>query len=127
MKLFLDENISPKAEVIFRDLGYDVSSVQSRQLKGITDDEVFEIAQGEGRVLITHNGRHFIIRIPPKVEDVTHDGLIWLQYQLTRMNAELMCGELDSFFRREMNIKNCIWVYKKPGKIVRHYPPMDVM
>jgi len=122
MKLFLDENITLKALEIFRQLGYDVESVQSLGLKGISDEQVFEIAQIQNRILVTHNGKHFIIRIPPRTTDVTHEGLIWLKLQLTRVNAMLVCTNIDNFLKRAGSIANSIWVYNKSSMITRLYP-----
>lgn len=123
MRLFLDENITLKAAQLFQGYGHDVVSVQSLGLKGITDEEVFNIAQAQNRVLITHNGRDFIIQIPPRMQGVTHhEGLFWLKYQLNRINAGPICNEINIFFESIKSIANSIWIYKKPSEIVKYYP-----
>ncbi|MUT64917.1 DUF5615 family PIN-like protein [Paenibacillus sp. NEAU-GSW1] len=122
MRLFLDENITLRAAELFEQDGHDVISVQSLGLKGITDERVFEIARNQNRVLITHNGKHFIIQIPPRIEGVTHGGLLWLKFQLNRMNAEQVCGDLNNFFRTVTSVANSIWVYNKQSAIIRYYP-----
>ncbi|MGN6256322.1 MAG: DUF5615 family PIN-like protein [Solirubrobacterales bacterium] len=56
MKLLLDEKISGKVAERLRDRGHDVTAVtDDPTLRGLSDPDLFEVAQEEGRVLVTYN------------------------------------------------------------------------
>ena len=56
MKLLLDEQISGKVAERLRDRGHDVTAAtDDPSLRGLKDPELFEVAQEEGRVLVTYN------------------------------------------------------------------------
>jgi predicted nuclease of predicted toxin-antitoxin system len=55
LKLLLDENLSPWAAVQLRAQGVDICHVRDRGLLGATDQEVFQRAFEEDRVLVTLN------------------------------------------------------------------------
>ncbi len=78
MKILLDENLTPKSKNILGKYGHDVIHVRDRFMAGKSDEEVFGLAQKEERVLITLNGKDFIIFIPP-VTLKEHYGFIWLR------------------------------------------------
>lgn len=130
MRLLLDENITPKAKILFESLGNDVESLHSLGLLGLDDQTVFSEAQRRQRVLITHNGKDFIIQIPPKRSGVNHHGLLWLKYEMNRKNAEIMCQEINGFFKIICSLKNSIWVLKKVKKSFKfeqRYPYKNVI
>jgi predicted nuclease of predicted toxin-antitoxin system len=54
MKLLVDECTGPAVARWLEQQGHDVFSVYDRA-RGIDDDKVIEIAQGEGRILITND------------------------------------------------------------------------
>lgn len=61
MKLLLDEMFPPAAAEQLRERGHDVVAVIERDgLPGTEDRELFEIAQGEERALVTENVPDFI-------------------------------------------------------------------
>lgn len=113
MKLLLDENITPKAKDYLSALGHDVNSIQSLGLHGINDNDVLRLATTQERVLLTHNGKHFVIKIPPKFKGVQHYGLLWLKYEITKINASNICNKLDDFFKNETSYSNTIWIFLK--------------
>jgi chitinase len=113
MKLMLDENVTPRLREILIPMGYNVECAQSLKILGASDNYVFEEARKQGRALITHNGKHFVIQIPPKMPEVTHNGLIWAKYQITRGNAEVICNELHKFFSDGLSLDDSIWAIKK--------------
>ena len=123
MKLLLDENITPKASDFFKSLGYDVHSIRSLGLFGLPDFAVFELAQREGRVLITHNGKDFIVQIPPLMSGIKHEGLLWLQYEINRRNVNVVCEEIHLFITRVKSIVDSIWVYKGNSNFRLKYCP----
>lgn len=60
MKLLLDEQISARVAERLRDRGYDVIAVTEEQsLRGLSDPDVFELAQAQGRAVATYNRDDF--------------------------------------------------------------------
>lgn len=113
MKLLLDENITPRAEVILSGMGYDVVSVMSLDIRGKDDFFVFKTACDQNRVLITHNGKDFIVLVPPRMIGINHSGIVWLKVQLTRVRAGEICTHLDSFLKTRSELNDQVWIIKK--------------
>lgn len=60
MKLLLDEQISGKVAARLRKQGHDVVAVTDEpSLRGLSDPDVFEIAQAQGRAVVTYNREDF--------------------------------------------------------------------
>jgi hypothetical protein len=60
VKLLLDEQISGKVADRFRALGHDVIAVAAESsLRGLPDRDLFEIAQGERRAVVTYDRADF--------------------------------------------------------------------
>jgi predicted nuclease of predicted toxin-antitoxin system len=112
MKILLDENITKMANVLLTQAGHDVVSIASLNMCGLGDTDVFNIAITQNRILITHNGRHFIIMIPPRMVGIKHNGVLWLQTEMTKANAQYMCTEIDNFFKSQMSVDDSIWILK---------------
>lgn len=77
MKLLLDEQISGKIADRLRNRGHDViAATDDRGLRGLTDPDLFEAAQQQGRALVTYNRVDFepIIRRYAQAER-RHHGL----------------------------------------------------
>jgi uncharacterized protein YbjT (DUF2867 family) len=56
VKLLLDEQISGKVAERLRDRGYDVTAAtDDPSLRGLSDPDLFEMAQQQDRVLVTYN------------------------------------------------------------------------
>ena len=56
MKLLLDEQISGKVAERLRDRGHDVTATTDDPgLRGLSDPDLFEVAQQQGRALVTYN------------------------------------------------------------------------
>jgi predicted nuclease of predicted toxin-antitoxin system len=53
MKIFVDENIPLITVRVLREMGHDVRDIRGTSEQGITDAALWEIAQQEGRLLIT--------------------------------------------------------------------------
>jgi predicted nuclease of predicted toxin-antitoxin system len=53
MKIFVDENIPLMTVQALRDLGHDVLDIRGTTDQGIIDDILWDMAQREGRLLIT--------------------------------------------------------------------------
>jgi len=56
VKLLLDEQISGKVAERLRDRGHDVTAAtDDPSLRGLSDPDLFEVAQQQGRALVTYN------------------------------------------------------------------------
>lgn len=89
MKALLDEQLSPQIAELLRQAGHDVLAVADRDdLIGCSDRVVFEIADREGRALVTNNVKDFR---PLAAERLTtgrtHPGLILLPSARIRTRA----------------------------------------
>ena len=67
MKFKLDENVGRRGLEFLKASGHDVMTVWDQGLRGVTDEELFQICAAEGRVLVTLD-RDFgqITRFPPE-------------------------------------------------------------
>ena len=92
MKFLLDENISPKTAQFLKELGHYAIHVREVNLKGASDDKIFEYAKQHGLLLITID-RDFgnIMDYPPG----THHGIIRLK--LRHMPSGKVNSVLQSF------------------------------
>ncbi|HEU4737689.1 MAG TPA: DUF5615 family PIN-like protein [Solirubrobacterales bacterium] len=78
MKLLLDEQISGKVAERLRDRGHDVAAATDDPgLRGLSDPDLFAVAQRQGRALVTYNRVDFesIIREYAQI-DREHHGLV---------------------------------------------------
>ena len=78
MKLLLDEQISGKVAERLRDRGLDVTAVtDDPSLRGLSDPDLFEVAQQQGRSLVTYNRADFEPIIHEYAQmDREHNGLV---------------------------------------------------
>ena len=78
MKLLLDEQISGKVAERLREQGVDAVAVaEDASLRGLGDPEVFEIAQGGKRALVTYNRDDFEAIVRERAEHgQEHLGLV---------------------------------------------------
>lgn len=127
MRLFLDENVTPRAKEFFDALGYDVETVSSVQMRGFDDEAVLQYAVKEQRIFLTHNGKDFIIQVPPVIHGVLHKGILWFRFQITRKNVEKTCYKIHEFFTFWQSVDGSIWeVNEERGSsqicFIRSYP-----
>lgn len=59
MQYLIDEDLSPEVAVIARNLGLDAVSVHEIGRRGLPDEEQFEFAISEGRIVVTRNRDDF--------------------------------------------------------------------
>lgn len=59
MKFLTDENVAVSVVDFLRTKGFDVKDIKEEFLHGIPDKDIFDIAQKEKRIIITHD-RDFI-------------------------------------------------------------------
>lgn len=60
MRFLIDEMFSPAVAWHLTDLGHDARHVRDVGLAGRTDDEVFDLATAEDRVVVTENAVDFV-------------------------------------------------------------------
>lgn len=53
MKIFIDENIPLSTVNELKRIGHDVLDIRGTELEGSTDDEIWQLAQSQKRLLIT--------------------------------------------------------------------------
>lgn len=122
MKIKLDENIGRRGADLLKVAGLDVMTVRDQNLRGVSDQALFEVCASEQRVLITLD-RDFgqVLRFPPEqsagivVLDVgprpTHAGLLArLRSFLSLVESRKPMGEL--------------WIIE-PGRVRIHLREVD--
>ena len=83
MKLYLDEDISPKVAEILRKKGMDVVSAHETGMLETSDNEQLAFAATEGRVMVTRNRDDFITLSVQFFEDLKpHNGLIIVPHSI---------------------------------------------
>lgn len=127
MKVLLDENIMPKSKMVLEKYGHDVIHVLDRDYAGKSDEDVFQLSIREKRVLLTLNGRDFIVLIPPIHDLKEYYGLIWLRgFQITNKTYEKVMDIIGKFLVENSDLmKNTYYAMKREGeyyKIVQRYP-----
>ena len=127
MKILLDENITQKSIPILQKYKHDVIHILDRCNAGQSDERVFQLALKEQRVLITLNGKDFIVFIPPQTDLALHYGLIWIRkFQVTNKNYEEVMNIIGDFLKSKgNNIENIYYAMKKKGdsyEITQQYP-----
>ena len=78
MKLLLDEQISGKVAERLRERDCDVIAVSAEAaLRGLSDPDVFEVAQAQGRAVVTYNRADFeAINLEYAERGREHHGLV---------------------------------------------------
>jgi predicted nuclease of predicted toxin-antitoxin system len=59
VRLFVDENLSPRLVSVTHDRGYDATCARDRNLLGALDPEILDLCLGEDRVCVTNNAGDF--------------------------------------------------------------------
>lgn len=75
MRLMLDAHVSgSKVRNVLEEMGYGVKAAE--KMEGFPDEELFEMAAREGRVLVTHNVKDFARILQQRPPEKRHAGLI---------------------------------------------------
>jgi len=83
VKLYLDEDISPKVSVILRKKGVDAVSAHEADMLQSSDAEQLTFAANERRAMVTRNRDDFINLTVKFFEDLKpHEGLIIVPYSI---------------------------------------------
>lgn len=101
MRLYLDEDISPKVADLLRHKGIDAVSVHDVKMTGASDERQLLRAVSEERVMVTRNRNDFIILTVRFFEDTTpHHGLLIIPFSIPGNDFTLLANLLHSFVQR---------------------------
>ena len=117
MKIKLDENIGRRGIELLRLAGHDAMTVRDQNLQGASDETLFDVCAGEGRVLVTldHDFGQ-VLRFPPE----RGSGLVILE-----PGARLTLGSLLDRLRDFLALAEvrspagALWIVE-PGRVRVH-------
>jgi hypothetical protein len=99
VKLLLDEQISGKVANRLRERGHDVlATTDSLSMRGLSDPDLFEVAQQQDRALVTYNRADFepIIREYVRLEREHHGLVIVHPTRFPNSNFTRLAGALEA-------------------------------
>ena len=98
MKLYLDEDISPKVSEILRKKGMDAVSTHEVDMLQASDEEQLTFAATDGRAMVTRNRDDFITLTVQFFEDLKpHKGLIIVPYTIPGSEFSVLASLLAKF------------------------------
>jgi predicted nuclease of predicted toxin-antitoxin system len=98
VKLYLDEDISPKVSVILRRKGMDAVSAHEADMLEASDEEQLSVAASDGRVMVTRNRDDFITLSVQFFEDLKpHKGLIIVPHTIPGSDFSKLAALLVKF------------------------------
>ena len=98
MKLYLDEDISPKVSVILRKRGVDAVSAHEADMLQASDEEQLTFAAADGRAIVTRNRDDFITLTVQFFEDLKpHKGLIIVPHTIPGSDFSKLASLLMKF------------------------------
>ena len=104
MKLYLDEDISPKVSKILRKKGMDATSAHETGLVEAADEEQLAFAAVEGRAMVTRNRDDFITLTVQFFEDLKpHEGLIIVPHTMPAYGYGRLANLLEKFAKDHPN------------------------
>jgi hypothetical protein len=74
----LDAHVSgPRVGRSLEEMGHDVRAVdQEEELEWLPDEQLFELADSDGRILVTHNVGDFLRILKERSPETSHAGLV---------------------------------------------------
>jgi predicted nuclease of predicted toxin-antitoxin system len=98
LKLYLDEDISPKVSVILKKKGMDAVSAHETGMLEATDEEQLSFATAEGRVMVTRNRDDFITLTVQFFDSLKpHKGLIIVPHTIPGSEFSKLAALLVKF------------------------------
>jgi predicted nuclease of predicted toxin-antitoxin system len=117
VKFKLDENIGRRGLDLIRASGHDVMTVRDQGLRGVADEQLFEVCIAEGRALITLD-RDFgqVLRFPPE----RSAGIIVLEIG-PRATLQGILGRLRDLLEvvETRAVAGALWIVE-PGRVRIH-------
>ena len=101
MKLYLDEDISPRVAVLLRKKGVDAVSAHEKDMKGASDEEQLTAAVNEERVMVTRNRNDFIALTVRFFQDFNpHYGLLIVPHSIPGSKFSLIANRLSACVKK---------------------------
>ncbi len=98
MKLYLDEDISPKVAEILKKREVDATSAHETGMLEASDEEQLEFASSEGRAMVTRNRDDFITLTVQFFESLKpHNGLIIVPHTIPGSEFSKLAALLIKF------------------------------
>jgi predicted nuclease of predicted toxin-antitoxin system len=117
VKIKLDENIGRRGVGLLRARGHDVMTVWDQNLRGVSDEVLFNVCVAEGRALITLD-RDFgqILRFPPEESA----GIVVLDLG-NRATVPAILERLTAFLEvtETTSVAGSLWIIE-PGRVRIH-------
>ena len=117
MRLMLDAHVSgSKVGNVLEEMGYDVKAAE--RMEGLPDEELFEMAVREGRVLVTHNVKDFARILQQRPPEKRHAGLILIPRSVKLNDFGAMISgihETVSGLSQEGWVDRVEWMRRKTG------------
>jgi len=99
VKLYLDEDISPRVAELLRENGVNAVSAHEKEMKGASDEEQLIAAVNEERVMVTRNRNDFITLTVRFFQDLKpHQGLIIVPHSIPGSNFKLFSHLIPSIY-----------------------------
>jgi hypothetical protein len=104
VKLYLDEDISPKVAELLRKKRIDTVGAHETGMLGASDKEQLTAAVSEERVLVTRNRDDFILLTVHFFEDLkSHHGLLIVPHTIPGSDFNLLANLLLKFSKKHPN------------------------
>jgi hypothetical protein len=98
MKLYLDEDISPKVSIILRERGMDAISAHETEMLEASDEEQLSFAAAGGRIMVTRNRDDFITLTVQFFEALKpHNGLVIVPHTIPGYEFSKLAALLVKF------------------------------
>ncbi|BBO85429.1 hypothetical protein DSCO28_59950 [Desulfosarcina ovata subsp. sediminis] len=98
MKLYLDEDISPKVSEILRKNGIDAVSAHEKGMLGASDEEQLTFAAAKERAMVTRNRDDFITLTVQAFEALRpHKGLIIVPHTISESDFGKLAALLTTY------------------------------
>ena len=104
MKIYLDEDISPKVSVNLRKKGMDAVSAHETGMLEASDEEQLSFAAAEGRAMVTRNRDDFISLTVQFFEALKpHNGLVIVPHTIPGCEFSKLAALLVKFSKNHPN------------------------
>ena len=114
MRLLLDEQISGRVAERLRDRGHDVTAAtDDASLRGLSDPDIFEVAQQQGRAFVTYNRADFepIIREYAQMNREHHGLVIVHPFRFPSRELSRLSLAIENLLNRpDLGMSFLVWL-----------------